>query len=562
MKKGFIKAAVGALALTTLMGFACADNFSQGNKYEGTWEVKETVDSETGEPTGDYDTTICQLANTAAFEWGNYDASENDFIILTLTPHDDVDTTSISFGLNAFDSNWGGWKGIWGEDKQYVLMGKVSDLLDMIKVEDIADFGGILIQITDDTYTKIGDAFDYVLEIKNADDIYSSDNTYKFDIVVDEAYEEGEPTGEPNATLLQLANLEAFDWGNYYAHPTDLISIKLTPGEGVDTAAMNLGFNPFSATWNGWSGVWTEEGQFEITTTIAQLTSLNKPIARDGLGGILIQIGGEGLKIGDTFAAELTITTAETGDITLAPEEPIAVDATKNFIDGSKNYSDILVGKYTVPLHFSKDIWNAWCPAVVKLTKDGVDTYYVFAGDQVGWDVTVAYAENEEGKLVSALVVPAKGDLEGYKGETEVANVGEWVVVNAGQSLDYTFDVSDAFTWSIQFMSPAWADESTVSATDADGTAKELPTAGEDGTAYTEVYVYVIGKVDDSSAVEPAPNGDAEPTPTEKPADDKKADTKTDSTSPKTADGTSVAILSLVSILALAGVVVTKKNRA
>lgn len=558
MKKGFIKAAVGALALTTMMGFACADGaqYSTGLTEEGTFTVDYQYDDD-GEPTEDLQNVIVGLTNTAAFEWGNWDANENDFIVFTLIPGEGVDTTGLSFGFNGFTSSWKGWNGKWTEvDGTTTMAVRVAEIMEWNKIESIDNLGGINIQFGDGGYA-LGDEFSYKLQIKSVDSLYYSDNDYSFDVVIPEATDDdGEPTGEPNGTLFQLVDITWQDWGAYYYNPDDVFTLKVTPAEGIDVSEMNIGFNPFSKGWNGWSGAWSEAGTFEITTSVSQLASLSKQIVREGFGGIFVQIGGEGLQIGDEFHVELSITKAETADITLAPEEPIKVDATKNFTDGSKNYSDVKVGNYTVPLHFSKDLWNSWCPAVVKLTKDGVDTYYVFAGDQVGWDVTVAYAENEKGNLVSALVVPAKGDLEGYKGETEVANVGEWVVVKPGQSLDYTFDVSDAFTWSIQFMCPAWAEDDSQSVADADGTAKELPTAGEDGTAYSEVYVYVIGKVADSSAVEPAPNGDTPAT------DDKKADTKTDSTSPKTADGTSVAILSLVSILALAGVVVTKKNRA
>lgn len=568
MKKSFIKAAVGALALTTMMGFACADgegNFAQGNTYTGTWTVdwqyKDEVDPETGETvkvqTDELNTNLCQLANSAAFDWGNYDAAANDFIYLSITPHEEVDTTSISFGLNAFTSSWGGWQGIWGEDQQYILMGKVSDLLDMIKVEDIADFGGILVQITDDTYTEVGDQFDYVLKIMNSDNLFSSDNEYEFDVVVEEAYENGEPTGEPNDVLVPITNLNYFDWGNYYYNPDDVIEVTVTPGEGVDTSALQFGLNPFSSGWGGWTGVWTdpETGEYTLVGSMRLFAANNKAIYKDGFGGVNLQIVSENLEIGDEFNVKMSIYSDSTlSDITLDPEEPIYVDATKNFKDDGKD--DISgIGKYTVPLHFSKDIWNDWCPAVVKLTKDGVDTYYVFAGKEVGWDITVEYDENDK----SALIIPAKGDVASYKGDVPAVNVGDWVDVKAGESLSYDFPIDGAVDWSITFYSPAWGDGATMG--NFDGEAKELPTTAEDGTAYTEVFVYAIGNLPDTSAVEPAPNGDT-PATDDKKADDKKADTKTDSTSPKTADGTSVAILSLVSILALAGVVVTKKNRA
>ena len=156
-------------------------------------------------------------------------------------------------------------------------------------------------------------------------------------------------------------------------------------------------------------------------------------------------------------------------------------------------------------------------------------------------------------------------DPEKYSDDVPVVENFEWIKVAPGEDVDLTFEIGGKATWSVTFYSLAWI-KGDATVEDPDGTSQELPDKNDAGEAITEKYVYTIGipVVEEEEKPIVDPNGDKEettptPTPTEKPVE-KQENKATESA--KTGDATSVAVLSVVALLALAGVVVTKKNRA
>ena len=218
-----------------------------------------------------------------------------------------------------------------------------------------------------------------------------------------------------------------------------------------------------------------------------------------------------------------------------AADQTIGVTPSTDLVITQDDYSGD-----TVSLTFSFDetsAWNDWCPAAVKVTKDGSDYYYVVAGAQVTWDVSVEY-EEIDGTLVGSVISPNSEDSD---------LDGEWISVNAGDVKTLDIDVSDATEWSIRVLCIAWCADDSCTVEDPDGTTKDL-TYGDDNTPTDHVFTLTYSS--DAAAEETADDTAAETT-----ADDSAA-------SAQTADAMNVVMIAGLAVVALAGAVVVanKKN--
>ncbi len=176
--------------------------------------------------------------------------------------------------------------------------------------------------------------------------------------------------------------------------------------------------------------------------------------------------------------------------------------------------------------------WNDWCPIAVRVTKDGSDYYYVIAGKEVGWGVSVVY-EEIDGALVGSAINP--------DGENDDDLQGEWIKCGLGESTTLNLDFSDCSDWSVRVLCIAWCADNSCTVEDPDGTNKDM-TYGEDNTPTDHVFTLSYsGAVNEDIDAPVAPA-------TEAPA--------------KTADAMNVIMIAGVAVIALAGVIVAanKKN--
>ncbi len=256
--------------------------------------------------------------------------------------------------------------------------------------------------------------------------------------------------------------------------------------------------------------------------------------------------------------------------------DPQEITASNNWSISSADYS----GSFDTAefkIHTSKEIWNDWCPIFLKVTTDGVDTYYVWAGAQVNWAVTVGY---EDPDCEDNLVVPAGGDASTLKKKdgTAVENY-KWATIATDATETISVDLKKASEWKITFYSPAWTDDTLDPVQDdPDGTTKDLASQQIDGfDSISEPYVVKVlaatlkgdsdvTVIEDAAAEEPKDSAETTPEPTAAPATDTKTETKnetkttTTDKATKTGDATSVAVLAVVALISLAGVVVTRKH--
>jgi len=498
MKKGFLKAAIGALALTAMMGFACA---SETETYSFTSDVNKTTD-------------------------------ETAMAVVDVTGFGTVEV-NFSWGEGGYGGGCVGYnsvaKGDWNGDNKYANGDTEFISIDVADVAEDEE-GKKLIQIQ--SWWTSADPATEVEVLKCEPDVVQA-----YDL-----------SSDVNKTTDETA-LIALDVTGYRYAQFDFSWDEGGYGGGC------VGYN--SVAKNDWNGD-NKYANGDVESIVIDLSDVKE----DEEGKKVIQIqswwtAAEPPTHVNVTLAERTLVGLE--DVTYDPETPIEITASNNFQLTEKDFSEIKVGNLSTSLHFSKDIWNPWCPAFIKVQAGSSTKYYVLAGESVNWDLTVAVDEKGEG----ALIIPF--DPEKYSDDVPVVENFEWIKVAPGEDVDLTFEIGGKATWSVTFYSLAW-NNNDATVDDPDGTLKELPVKNDAGEDITEKYVYTIGIPVAEEEEEPIvdPNGDKEettptPTPTEKPVE-KQENKATESA--KTGDATSVAVLSVVALLALAGVVVTKKNRA
>jgi hypothetical protein len=251
------------------------------------------------------------------------------------------------------------------------------------------------------------------------------------------------------------------------------------------------------------------------------------------------------------------------------PAQPVVaevgekISADNNYSISSEVYG--AAASADLDLYFSSDVWNDWCQGLIVVEANDTTTYYLLKGASANWNLTIA--EDEDGNKT---VVPYAADATVGKGETAVDNFVVVDITGAGQEQTVSVDLANAENWKITFYSPAW--------NNSDGTADDIDGTSQDLSANTEPYVYAVNKITVNPATAsstpseetPAAN-DSVTTPSDAEADNNANNDNNSSddstgasttTSPKTGDATPVAAIAILAVVALAGVVVTKKARA
>ncbi|MBQ2798802.1 MAG: hypothetical protein IJF09_05390 [Ruminiclostridium sp.] len=145
------------------------------------------------------DGTNCLKLQTPA-TGGALEVNATDVIKATISGDEGVDTSAWQIGLNAFDSAWGGWAGVWTEPGVLEVETTVQALMDAISCTDVANFGGFLFQAVG---TEDGANVNYTFSIAPAaaetpDDDTTGDDTTEDDNTVGDTEEApGESTEVP-----------------------------------------------------------------------------------------------------------------------------------------------------------------------------------------------------------------------------------------------------------------------------------------------------------------------------------------------------------------------------
>ena len=218
--------------------------------------------------------------------------------------------------------------------------------------------------------------------------------------------------------------------------------------------------------------------------------------------------------------------------------EPVKITASSDYVIKSTDYPKNPV-KLDLDVQFSDKFWNDWCPCYFKVNYDGKVKYYLLAGDQVTWNVTVGLVSDAEDS--DAYIIPVSGSWSEAKGEICVDNyeiiklpaVDTYYVKDGDGKQVYDDNnnpvlTDDAFKysltikeiagcddWSVEVFCPAWAADNTQTKDDIDGTTKDLMKEltdeyDEDGnktgnmvpiiTDEADAYVFILsGKVTTSS---------------------------------------------------------------
>lgn len=146
---------------------------------------------------------------------GALEVNATDVIKATISGDEGVDTSAWQIGLNAFDSDWNGWAGVWTEPGVLEVETTVQALMDAISCTDVAKFGGFLFQAVG---TEDGANVNYTFSIAPAaetpDDDTTGDDTTEDDNTVGDTEEApGESTEVPEKEPAPAAPVEITNGG-------------------------------------------------------------------------------------------------------------------------------------------------------------------------------------------------------------------------------------------------------------------------------------------------------------------------------------------------------------
>ena len=162
--------------------------------------------------------------------------------------------------------------------------------------------------------------------------------------------------------------------------------------------------------------------------------------------------------------------------------------------------------KAGVNLHFSKEVWNDYCTAAIKVTAGGKDKYYLLKGKSVGWDTTAEILSvDEDGDPDKVVILPldkaAFKESKDYTKDPDAFVIPDYEMIDVAAGEDVTVNIPEIGTaddWEIKFLCYAWSADNSITMEDPDGTAKldEIKAPLEDGTEKEEPYVFKLVSVD------------------------------------------------------------------
>ncbi len=135
----------------TYLGIQTSIEWDGTSGSDDTDDTRETINlngTTTTTSSGDFsvDGTMYLLETTAV--GGTIELQPTDRIDATVTPTDStVDTSVWSVAYNCFTSEWGGWRFVNSESGVLELSTTVQELMDVLDITDISEFGGFLLQV-------------------------------------------------------------------------------------------------------------------------------------------------------------------------------------------------------------------------------------------------------------------------------------------------------------------------------------------------------------------------------------------------------------------------------
>lgn len=167
------------------------------------------------------DATCIQINGKAVDETSAFDFAATDVITVTAAAANGEDTSAWNLALNSFTNEWTGWAGPSSEAGVLELTVTVQDIMDVLGITDVANFGGFIFQVWN---CQVGDEIDWTLKIAPAsaatpDDDTSSDDTTTGDDTV------GDTENAPGDTETPGESTEAPE-----KEPAPATSVEITNG--------------------------------------------------------------------------------------------------------------------------------------------------------------------------------------------------------------------------------------------------------------------------------------------------------------------------------------------
>lgn len=257
---------------------------------------------------GNVEGTLISIHSTYA--GGAYELKPGDRVDVTVAPVDDtVDTSEWVVAYNCFTSEWGGWHAVQSEAGELELSATVQDMMNVIDITDIADFGGFIFQVWN---TEANVEVDWTLTITPDNSGNSEDYVVKYSangVTTTYADEDGNVEGD----MLWLYGTNTS--GDIEFGIDDIINVSVAPvDDSVDSSEWYIWLAAFTDEYGGWSGVSSQSGELELTTTVEELMTLNQMTDISEFGGFFFMVSDVGPDVDIEWSVSITSPSAPSDD--------------------------------------------------------------------------------------------------------------------------------------------------------------------------------------------------------------------------------------------------------